>query len=64
MHIDAAKPRQVEHVLPQDLPEGGDHDQVRLQRFQFGEGLRSAQLRRLYDRDAELFGQHFYRGRG
>ena len=47
--VDTAQTRNIEHGLRQDQAIGHDHHQIRLERGQFGLGLRRTQSGRLHD---------------
>jgi len=61
--VDAAVGGQIQHVLAQDLPEGGNNDQVGLPACQMIKRFRCAQSPGLKDRDACRL-RHPFDGRG
>ena len=54
MDVQATVRREVEHVLPQDLPKGGDDDDIRLPGRQLGHSLWRAQRVGLEQRQVAL----------
>ena len=63
MHIDAVKARDVQHVLPQDLTECCDDDQIRLKRAKLIDCFQRFERFGLQDVQAALMCKFFYRRR-